>query len=137
MYWLLTLMWVIILWVPQNCQHEGAHALMARYLGVTVIKFWPLPGRNASGKFVFAHVRYDTKMYVDLPLTKKAFIAIAPVPVNLFMLIVSTIFFVIWPCQEWLLVIIVVNAVDLGNNIRLFIQGRGDIRKAFDFMSKP
>lgn len=54
--WLLPIL-LLALWIPQNAQHEAAHAVMVKYLGGTVTKFRVLPTRDDDG-ITFAYVSY-------------------------------------------------------------------------------
>ena len=56
-------LWVVavsalLMWLPQNVQHEGAHALVAKFYGATDIAIWPFPSKRLSGRFTWAHVQW-------------------------------------------------------------------------------
>jgi hypothetical protein len=55
----MVLLFALLLWLPQNVAHEGAHALAHRLCGDEVTELWPFPGWR-SGSFAFAYMRYRT-----------------------------------------------------------------------------
>jgi hypothetical protein len=48
----------LVLWIPQNAAHEGAHCLAHSAAGDTIKSFWPFPGWR-TGSFSFAHMSYQ------------------------------------------------------------------------------
>jgi len=125
---LIVLLASLILWLPQNCIHEGAHAIMARIFGWKTQKFWPFPGYTASdGQFRFAYVLWAPGN-PTISTTKRALIYSAPVLVNT-TLICSLLFIVIitYICEASGIVAAILmgwainNFVDGANNCRLLL----------------
>jgi hypothetical protein len=73
LFWLVPIV-AVALWIPQNCQHEGMHALAARHWGakITEFVFWP---SKKAGYFTWAFVRWTGGSYDD---TARGLISIAP-----------------------------------------------------------
>jgi len=55
----------LLLWLPQNVQHEGMHALAAKRYGASITKLWPFPSRGEDGHFRFAYVLWEGGEYTD------------------------------------------------------------------------
>lgn len=83
-----TVLWVcvvtaLLLWLPQNAQHEGAHALMVKRYGGTITRFTPYPSWK-NGHFTWASVAWEGGEYT----TKgRAAISIAPQATNTALLV--------------------------------------------------
>jgi hypothetical protein len=78
-----TVLWVValtalLLWFPQNAQHEGAHALMAKRYGATITRFTPYPSWS-TGYFTFASVAWKGGEY---DARGRALISVAPQATN-------------------------------------------------------
>jgi len=74
----------LVLWLPQNVQHEGAHALLAKIYGSVITEFHPYPGK-LNGNSVFAYVRFSNPRKFTNP--ERAWISGAPWAANTIMLI--------------------------------------------------
>jgi hypothetical protein len=48
----------VLLWIPQNAAHEGAHCVVHKFAGDEITAFWPFPGWHRGGYFTFAHMGY-------------------------------------------------------------------------------
>lgn len=81
----LMLLFCALWWIPQNLQHEGAHALTAQYFGATITKIWPFPGM-ISGRWVWAYVQYV--QVVRFTSVQEALVSAAPVITNTVSLII-------------------------------------------------
>ena len=57
LFWLLPIL-VLVWWIPQNAQHESAHAVAVMHWGGDILRFWPFPGRMSDGHWSWAHVEY-------------------------------------------------------------------------------
>lgn len=77
--WLLPIL-VILWWIPQNVQHEAAHALAAKHWGAEITRFWPFPSWDHGQFQNFAHVRYS--FFTSVDETARGCIAIAPQALN-------------------------------------------------------
>lgn len=71
--WLLPLV-AVALWLPQNAQHEGMHALAAKHWGATITEMHLFPSRKL-GSFAWAYVRWEGG---DYDKTARGLISIAP-----------------------------------------------------------
>lgn len=85
MVFLWMLLFIPLLWIPQNCIHEGAHAVTARLSGMGIDKFWPLPSFMGlewrKENFRFAYVMYEGGQ--SLSNSKWSICHIMPVYVNI------------------------------------------------------
>jgi len=115
----------LLLWLPQNCIHEGAHAVPARLSGLGIDKFWPLPSFKGLAwtkeNFRFAYVDYADG--VSLTNSKWSICHIMPVMVNIgFCTVCLVVSMLSAPLPDWgagiLFGFAINNAVDGINNLR-------------------
>jgi hypothetical protein len=123
----LTLPWLVVvasllLWLPQNAVHEGAHCLAHKYAGDEIVKFWPFPSW-ALGSFSFAYMSYRRRTPVSPHLD--GFCAAAPQIVNTCVLaLLIPLHFISLP--PWLFSIcaalVIVNFADGAVNLGTFYR---------------
>lgn len=73
----------LAMWLPQNVQHEGMHAALAKYFGADDVKIWPFPGKQL-GHFTWAHARW--RWTKPVTVEQEAYTAIAPLLANTFVI---------------------------------------------------
>lgn len=104
-------------WIPQNIQHECAHAIVARRFGAVITKIWPLPGM-VDGQWLWAYVQYIP--VVKFTPSQDALVSAAPILTNTIMLILYSWYaaFMVWSGNSGSLVInSLLAAVALNNYI--------------------
>ena len=84
--WLVALV-ALVLWLPQNAQHEAAHCALHKWYGAEILSFKPWP--TWEGHFRFASMSY--RQPKDKPLTgpQEALCSAAPLLLNTTILIAA------------------------------------------------
>lgn len=113
----------LLLWFPQNCQHEGLHALFARRYGATITRFRPYPHRDPEGGWNFASVSWiNSRKMTD---KEKSNICFAPWVFNGILVILLSLGNHFGPHHFGSAVLLgwtINNLVDGANNARLAVQ---------------
>ena len=113
----------LLLWFPQNAQHEGAHGIGALLVGCRMTEFKPYLHRGTDGKLKFASMRYDCG---ERALTRhqRALISAMPVAFNTTIMLGASAINAVGEdsigsglALGW----VIVNAFDGGNNARLLL----------------
>lgn len=120
-FWWVSLLLALILWIGQNAQHEGAHALMIKRFGGVLLEMRLLPSMS-EGKFYFAYVVYRGAFSSG----QSAAISIAPQALNTAILCLLTILYWAVDLPAYLLVpvaaVFLLNLVDGGYNLSTFYR---------------
>lgn len=130
----LALVLIPVIWLWQNVQHEGCHALMAKYFGATIEKFYPFPVWDDDIlPRVWAYMQYSMpKDAAPLTNTQRALIYIAPQIANTVLL---WIFVLAFSFTGWvgLVPFMLTNYIDGAFNISTLYRSKERMNE--DFLS--
>jgi len=134
----LLLLFVLILWLPQNIQHEGMHAIIAKLFGAEEVKIYPLPtwGPKSWIPKYFAYMTYRN-LPKDTSDFKRGFISCAPQIANTLVIAFVILANIILPLPAmlsiFLFALILVNFIDGATNLgSLLVRKEGHSNDAWD-----
>ena len=120
---LVTLVTALVLWIPQNYQHEGLHALFAKLYGGYNIKVRGFPHKGSDGKWNFASCSWNnTRKMSD---RERSNICLAPWAGNFVLVILLSLGNHFGPHHFGSAVLLgwtINNLVDGANNARLAVR---------------
>ena len=122
MLWVWIAVFLLVLWFPQNCIHEGAHALVAVLIGAKVESFKPWPHKTEEGRRVWARVVFNDDLPTWTVDWRWGIVHFAPVLANVLFVLVGMVVCAIFkmpvPLSGFVLAFICANMIDGLNNER-------------------
>jgi len=97
--WWMIILFALLLWFVQNCQHEGAHCIAAILFGHKITSFRPWPGKTPAGHWSFAYMSHKGP---DLSPKQRGIISAAPIVVNTIVLIALHFILLLGSFEPWL-----------------------------------